>query len=69
LSFQNPYVVYPWQRKYLNNFNNNQMLVDNPDSRQGITTESGEPSLIIKKILGNLRFCYTDYCEKNEINI
>jgi hypothetical protein len=22
-SFQNSYVVYPWQRKYLNNFNNN----------------------------------------------
>ena len=62
MSFQNSYVVYPWQRKYLNNFNNNQMLVDNPDSDQGITTEAGEPSLIIKKILGNLRFCYTDYC-------
>lgn len=61
-SFQNAYVVYPWQRKYLNNFNNNQELVDNPNSRQGITTEAGEPSLIIKKILGNLRFCYTDYC-------
>ncbi len=65
-SFQNPYVVYPWQRKYLNNFNNNQMLVDNPDSDQSITTESGEPSLIIKKILGNLRFCYTDYCNIND---
>ena len=61
-SFQNAYVVYPWQRKYLNNFNNNQELVDNPDSKQGITTEAGEPSLIIKKVLGNLRFCYTDYC-------
>lgn len=65
--YQNAYVVYPWQRKYLNNFNNNQMLVENPHSKQDITKESNEPSLILKKILGNLRFCYTDYCS-SEIN-
>lgn len=65
-SYQNSYVVYPWQRKYLNNFNNNQSLIEIPSDDYGITTESGEPSLIIKKILGNLRFCYTDYCTNQE---
>lgn len=69
-SYQIPFVVYPWQRKYLNNFNNNQELVKTPDEDQGITTESGEPSLIIRKILANLRFCYTDYCTQPEdVNI
>lgn len=65
-SFQVPFVVYPWQRRYLNNFNNNRSLVKNPNDDQGITTESGEPSLIIKKILANLRFCYTDYCDTSQ---
>lgn len=66
-SLQNSYVVYPWQRKYLNNFNNNQNLIQQPNYNddQGITTETGEPSLIIKKILANLRFCYTDYFGNN----
>lgn len=66
-SLQNSYVVYPWQRKYLNNFNNNQNLIQQPNYNkdQGITTETGEPSLIIKKTLANLRFCYTDYFGNN----
>jgi len=64
MSFQHPFVVYPWQRKYLNNFNNNIPLYETPDGKTGITTENGEPSLIIKKILANLRVCYTDYFDR-----
>ena len=66
MSFQHPFVVYPWQRKYLNNFNNNIPLYETPDGKTGITTENGEPSLIIKKILANLRVCYTDYFDRKQ---
>lgn len=65
-SFQHPFVVYPWQRKYLNNFNKNVPLYETPDDKTGITTENGEPSLIIKKILANLRVCYTDYFDRKQ---
>jgi hypothetical protein len=65
------FVTYPWQRKYLNNFNNNQYLRENTsydDSKSGITTEN-ETSLIIKKILSNLRVSYTDYFDCKDISV
>lgn len=57
------YVVYPWHRKYLNNFNNNQFLVENlveNDSDSGITNEQ-PTSTIIKKVLSNLRVGDSQY--------
>ena len=70
-SVMRSFVVYPWQRKYLNNFNNNQYLRENPsqdDNDSGITTEN-ETSVIIKKVLSNLRVSYTDYFNCKDIPV
>lgn len=70
-SIMRSFVAYPWQRKYLNNFNNNQYLRENPsqdDNDSGITTEN-ETSVIIKKVLSNLRISYTDYFDYKDIPV
>lgn len=62
-SAQVPYIVYPWQRQYLNNWNQNKYEPfdsSHNDQDAGITLES-ETSKIIKKVLSNLRYCNSSY--------
>jgi len=57
------YVVYPWQRKYLNNFNNNTFLLEKyyANNQKSNITEEQPTSTIIKKILGNIKVGQTIY--------
>ena len=58
-----PYMVYPWQRQWLNNYSANKFLVGNTELHddQCQVTNEAESGKIIRKVLSNIRYCVTKY--------